>query len=697
MKKLLLAGAFASFSAVASAQCTVTNATSCQCDSATQTNCYLLPDMTISWMGVSDNGYIEYSQTSTDQTYSQGPNAGRLRVTGSTPNIGHGPLTVRGVDSLGYRWFVCGTDTFSIYDPTSSQTFVCPNGDPNPHQIIFQRVYHKNGNTMTYYERESGTMTYHPSHGHNHVDEWGVFTLRIDNGDPNPLNWPIVGQGQKMGFCLMDYGQCGTNTSSTYYGHCRDNNTVYNQGNILLNSDFPNFNLGGGQYNCSQVEQGISSGWTDVYGKHLDGMWINIPPGTCNGNYYIVVEIDRNGNFLEEDETNNWTAVPVTLTLQSSSNPVFEITSDRNAVICDNESITLTATAGTDFLWSNGDTTQTITVTTPGTYSCTITTFCGTGTATFDVYSATSLVPTVAGDTACVNYSAILTATGSGTIRWRDTNGNLVGTGNSFTTPALTATTTYFAENVQSHLDTTSATPYNSNIGSGGFITSSQYLIFSVYSPMTLLSVEVETNGAGNRTIQLQDSTGAVMQTTTVNLPAGISRVTLNWSVAPGNNYRLAGTGTTNMYRNNGGVSYPYVVPGVVSITNSSAGAANYYFFYDWEIETTNETCTSLQVPVTAVVENCLGSGENLLFKNSINIMPNPNDGQFVLQCDAMKKDDITIVVADLTGRTVYSEVLQNQQGHVNHHMDLSMLAKGAYMLSVIYEGNSYTTRTVIR
>jgi hypothetical protein len=85
------------------------------------------------------------------------------------------------------------------------------------------------------------------------------MTLRVQTADPNPLNWPIVGEGAKIGFCLMDYGQCGTGTGSTYYGHCRDTNMYYNQGNVMLNSNFPNYGLGGGSYNCSVVEQGISS------------------------------------------------------------------------------------------------------------------------------------------------------------------------------------------------------------------------------------------------------------------------------------------------------------------------------------------------------------------------------------------------------------------------------------------------------
>ncbi|HTF02914.1 MAG TPA: hypothetical protein VK826_02780 [Bacteroidia bacterium] len=69
MKKLLLFAVASIGTLAASAQCTTTNATSCQCDSAAQTNCDLLPDITISWQALTGAGTIEYSQTSTDQTY----------------------------------------------------------------------------------------------------------------------------------------------------------------------------------------------------------------------------------------------------------------------------------------------------------------------------------------------------------------------------------------------------------------------------------------------------------------------------------------------------------------------------------------------------------------------------------------------------------------------------------------------------
>lgn len=626
MKQFLLSFSTIFISGIAIAQCTTTNATSCVCPDGSN-SCDLLPDITIPWQGITNyaGGPDEYPQVCNPPC---GGNDGRLRLTGSTPNIGFGPLTVRGTN-----YYVCGTDTFQSINPPGN----CPDGSI-PRQLIKQRIYQKNGNTMTFYDRWAGAMTYHPGHGHNHVDDWGVFTLRINNGDPHPLNWPIVGTGSKLGFCLMDYGQCGTSPSSTYYGHCRDDNTVYGQGNILLNSSFPNFGLGGGAYGCSVVEQGISSGWTDVYSESLDGMWINLPPGLCNGQYWIVAEVDPLNHFIESNENNNYTAVPFTLTQQNPpGNPVATITANRSAQLCVGDSITLTASAGTNFLWSNGATTQSITVTQPGSYTVTVTSYCGT--ATSQPFVVTQLpqpsAPIIQHDTICAGQSATLTASGSGTIKWYNTNGILLHTGNTFNTPTLTTTTNYIVHNVESYGTISNIGPVDNTLGTGAY-NNGQYLTFNTSQPIKIVSVLVYADVAGVRNIELRSSTGTMMSNVSVNLPAGASRVTLNFNVPQGNNYQLALTSGGSLFRNASGVTYPYSLNGVASITGSSAGSSFYYYFYDWEIEYNISNCVSPSTTATAFIATPSGSISGLnstydlaTFSGGVTMVGNPPGGTF--------------------------------------------------------------------
>lgn len=97
----------------------------------------------------------------------------------------------------------------------------------------------------------------------------------------------------------------------------------------------------------------------------------------CNGTYYIVSITDPNNNFLESDETNNTIAVPITLTQQ---NAAPTITASGSTTLCPGENVTLTSNTAPNYLWSTGETTQSIVVSNSGSY--TVSSTCGTSAAT---------------------------------------------------------------------------------------------------------------------------------------------------------------------------------------------------------------------------------------------------------------------------------------------------------------------------
>lgn len=615
MKKILLgivvSSMFCFTSLSVSAQCNTNSANSCVCEQSGQTDCDLLPDMTISWDAAESvqSGPTEYSQSG------NGSNNGRLRVSGSTPNIGHGPLNVRGVDQNGYRWFLCGTDTISIYDPSSTQDWnSCPNNE-SPRQLIFQRIYHKDGNSMEFTERFAGTMTYHPTHGHNHVDDWATFTLRIeDQNEPNPLNWPIVGDGAKIGFCLMDYYPC---TSGSAYGHCRTSQE-YGGGSVLSSSSqFDNYGLGGGGYNCSQVSQGISVGYTDLYGEWLDGMWVDIPPGTCNGDYWIVLEVDPNDNFIEEDENNNWTAIPFELTEQEPAGGDFaNISSNGSTTACEGSVVELTASAGNAYLWSTGETTQTIQASSTDDYSVTVTGQCGTDESDpVSVSIVTVDAPIGTGATLQAPGSATISATGNA-VEWYDAEngGNLLASGNDYTTPVLNSTTSYWAEETSGEMpqQTNGGKPNNS--GGGAYFDNNQSLIFNAYEQFKLVSVRMYAGSAGTRHILCTTAAGDLIAQDYVQLAAGEQVVPLDFIIPEGDGHQITvwdddgntSTYIRDVYRNNANVNYPYALGLLGEIERSTASTNNgldhYYFFYDWVVESMPLQCESERTEVTVTV-----------------------------------------------------------------------------------------------
>lgn len=221
--------------------------------------------------------------------------------------------------------------------------------------------------------------------------------------------------------------------------------------------------------------------------------------------------------------------------------------------------------------------------------------------------------PATTGDTLCNPGVATLTATltnANDTIKWYSAavGGTPLATGTVFTTPSLSSTTTYYAEETVVapvyHVG-----PLNNSIGGGGnYTNTTRFMIFNCTSPTILKSVWVFSSSAGNRTIILKDAGGTTLQSVTVNIPNGGSVVTLNMPIPVGNGLQLglASTSTVNLYRNNTGASYPYT-NGPISITgNSAAGSPTYYyFFYDWVLQA--DPCISTRTATTAIIGG--GSG----------------------------------------------------------------------------------------
>ncbi|MBE0641048.1 MAG: M4 family metallopeptidase, partial [Bacteroidales bacterium] len=234
--------------------------------------------------------------------------------------------------------------------------------------------------------------------------------------------------------------------------------------------------------------------------------------------------------------------------------------------------------------------------------------------------------PSVVHAQSCGPDSLILVASGSDSIYWYAPGNIFLARGDTFSTPLLNQSVTYYAYNVKESPPVFGAKP--SNTGGGGYFTASNshHLAFDCTAPVILRSVKVYASSAGYRTISLIDASGTTLAATSVNIPSGESRVQLDFNVPPGSGHRLAGPGSPNLFRNNAGCSYPYSAGPAVTITGSSATTnptGYYYFFYDWEVE--EEPCVSLPVPVQAFINSSppqaaftfYQSGDTVLFQFS--------------------------------------------------------------------------------
>ncbi|KQT22043.1 hypothetical protein ASG31_01495 [Chryseobacterium sp. Leaf404] len=305
------------------------------------------------------------------------------------------------------------------------------------------------------------------------------------------------------------------------------------------------------------------------------------------------------------------------------------------------------------------------------------------------------------GATVCAGATATLSASAqdaSAILNWYDaaTAGSNVGTGSSFTTPALTTTTNYWvsASIVSSDMYIGKDTPVSA---SGNSAFTNYGLVFDAYSPMVIKEVDVYPMGTGTTgtvTINLKNSSGTILDSKTVNVnvtTAGIlNTVLLNFTVpVAGANYRLvvdAATGVNNLRREiTTGFAYPYVLPGVCSITAASFGAnpsqSYYYYLYNWKVA---GICESPRTMVTASIDaGCLSTSETDS-KNTLKVYPNPFSDMIYLS-DASKVKNVK--VSDVSGKVL--RTISKPEAELR----LSELPSGMYIL--VLEMNDGTVQTI--
>ena len=465
----------------------------------------------------------------------------------------------------------------------------------------------------------------------------------------------------------------------------------------------------------------------DIYSEYLDDQWIDIDPSLCNGEYWIVGEIDRNNFYLESNKDNNWTAVPITLTQQlDSQNFEVQIVTESAPVLCEGESITLSTSinnATMSYNWSNGMTGPSIEVSETGMYYVEVTSECGSSTSeAFEVTSTSVLAPVSSNVNIDEGDSATLIATGSGNIFWTVSNGSVIANGYAFTTPSLYENTTYFVYQEEEiipapeflstgetdHLcDGGGGCDYSGNVYNGG-------LRFEALTEFTLNSVKVYTGLAGERTFQLRNtSLDMVYETSTVNIPESEQDgfiVELNWTIPEGeyiittdsdvNNVNF-GDNNPLLKRTTGGLAtFPHIIDNIVSINEgyyndegndlSGAGfsADYYYYFYDWKINNEWEiggiTCESDLVEVEVTINE--NTNINEINALDFTLFPNPATNKLEILAGNIQ-DKVTIILFNNLGEEI--SVLFNGYMNQNLDVDISTYPKGIYFIEMKSKNNS--------
>jgi len=426
---------------------------------------------------------------------------------------------------------------------------------------------------------------------------------------------------------------------------------------------------------------------------------LNAPEGTAylwtNGDTLQSIMVSQPGNYsvilTHQDECVSFSNNIIVSFIQDVAP---EVSIAGPTLFCEGNSVTLIASESTNYEWSNGETTQAIEADESGAFWVTTQ-----GQCTDDLISALVEITVLAAplpvvEDATTNSQGIATITADGDeLYWytEPFGGIPIATGDVFETNVLTEETVFYVENVVTYAGDLGDGGKPTMEGTGGIPNTGAYNYFDVSEPFTLLSVLVnvpESNAPGQRTITLVDENDITLESKMFDLDFGDHVLALNWEIPVGHGFTLRCL-ENNLFRNNGGVNYPYAIGDIGLMTSSFYGSQYYYYFYDWKIQKQSFACISDRVEVTAFLT---GTNEAKLFSN-LSVFPNPAQNLLSIQFALHTQQAMDIELLDMVGQVIWSEKMTTAKGSTE--IDLIDLSSGVYLLQLKTEAGVVARKVV--
>ncbi len=301
--------------------------------------------------------------------------------------------------------------------------------------------------------------------------------------------------------------------------------------------------------------------------------------------------------------------------------------------------------------------------------------------------------PIVADVTINSGETATLTTTTIGDINWFETisSTTVLATGNTFVTPNLTNTTSYFVEN--SVLPTEIQISSPSSNSNGSFFGGTKALVFDCFEAITLHKITINASISGNLEIELQDNNGNALQSQTFAVLSGTQELIIDFDIPVGRDLRILRTNGVELFRNNSNVNYPYKVERYITIKRSTAGTdafGFYYSFYNWKLQ--QPKCVSDRVEVVVNVNNGASVADEFLR----NIIMYPNPASELLSFSLTDNiQNLNISIYDVLGKQVENKEFKSAEDILN--VDISKLNAGVYFVKLKTDDSFINKQLVVK
>lgn len=362
-----------------------------------------------------------------------------------------------------------------------------------------------------------------------------------------------------------------------------------------------------------------------------------------------------------------------------------------DSILCVGQSGFLSINTTKKIIWNTGDSSASIEIAMPGAYFARISEYCSVvHSDTFRVRYLSPAVTGVKNDTVGLGGKANLSATGQSLQWFKEASGGVsLTSGNSYTTPPLDKTSTFFVQSIIRQPGKTLKAGIKDFSGTTKFhaLNFSGRLFFDAHDNFMLKSVKVYADTPGLRQIDLLNGSGQVVASKSIRVETGTSRIDLNFEITRGDAYALTsndetatksfGSKSPRLYRTEGEIDFP-LASGPVSIYGTNAGPGNYYYFYDWDIAYPDLICTGPRVPVQAVVRTVSTSDQA---GAGVKIYPNPVNGVLNMEWPRNSiQRQIWVEIFNAQGRLV---VKKQQWTGEKGRLNVSDLGAGIYLVKL--------------
>ena len=297
------------------------------------------------------------------------------------------------------------------------------------------------------------------------------------------------------------------------------------------------------------------------------------------------------------------------------------------------------------------------------------------------------LGPNSISDTFCLGQRAGFRINTTETLLWyRDTTTNSIFTGDTITIGFLQRDTTLYVKELAR--ETSFFGGKMLNTGAGNYSNDNDYIEFDVHEPIIIESILFFPNRSGNRTLDIRNNRGEIVQSKELFIPGSPLLVTVNVTLDADTNYRISiSDRETGLFKNTSGASFPYQISNLVTLKGSNLPSGEYPYFFRWKVKALD--CESTFSTVKAILDTtCVVTGIEAINANqeeSFRIYPNPVNNQLnIVLNDFVANQTYEISIYSAQGQLVYFEDNLKKEGpHQELNVDFSSFASGLYVVQL--------------